>query len=780
MNLKMEVQIPSRAFFEIFRVKLKETENFLNVLKHRCEREKALSAVLQDYQTKSVAIFQEGKSISSHLRVFNVPLMEEMREPVDRRNKVSSSFTNEDNPICLLQEWIDKNGNEGPALLRLAKKTVKKYEALVTRLKVERKVIYKKIEELDLNMTCQGKYGGSLQRLEKTESSTARKKRFQLEQEEDKLRSSLEKSFLAYKELISEEIQSRRNFLQTMSTIREQCSTLESRRLNTVAKAYNRYISILEESEPLNSKRRVIMNEMKAMASEMADGQISQFKQWTREKTRYYIFELVTDNWTPYGLGIVTNNVPDIVIPANLQVLSESDKTDSSLEEQSGKPHEADPTIPVAYNPCDDFRHIEISDQSTRTNKHGFEQQENQQKSLSHHLMEGKESAGPGWGQGAIPKTYQGSMARSPIRSPDGNEDTPVMVHPTNRRVVKPNPTMRNPPNPPPKSSTDGWRATQTPIGSLTLPTKGNDQAKKRGELHSNTDTRPSPVDETETASKEKQDGTESHLSRKYQSKKDTPQVVSKEAANQPQWHTITGKDDPYYTPGDPSDLEVMVLPEGDTQRPERPFQPMINNWMDPDMQPLEPNSSDHNLLSQFLNKTKSKFRRSKKAKKSTSPDIIDSGPVPFDFGCEDVDEVSTVIDPAYKRTTKGGPAKTPSLPGSVQPSEKSKPVASSGSDSSDNENREAVSRRPSVKTIKMCSIDFYEAKHDDEISFLSGQTVKMIHPANSEGMAYGYTRSSRLKKRQYGYFPINHVVRVLEDKHRTLRRKVSGFFKKR
>ncbi|OWF40406.1 hypothetical protein KP79_PYT16138 [Mizuhopecten yessoensis] len=525
-------------------------------------------------------------------------------------------------------------------------------------------------------------------------------------------------------------------------------------------------------------RRELVLHQMRSIASGMIEVRMNTYKQWSKEKTRYYNFELFTDDWSHYGLGIVTNNVPEVVIPANLQVMSESDKTDSSYDERSGVSHKDNPDT---SEPCDDFHLTEVSVQSNQGTKYGSQRPDRSRRDKqSPQQKEGENIEDPGQDQGAVPKVSRnpGSSVKGQITSPDENVDTPALTwNKTNRRQVGPNSKSLNPP---PKSSTDGWRATQTPLGNLTLPVKSDSQTKRRN-VNSQSDgltpvccgneltrdrSQQSPVEETNVRSaNDTWNGTKS--------------CPSENAGEHLQVQTFTGKDHPYYTPGDPLDLETLVLPEDKTVRPEPPFQPMINNWMDPDIDPLDANSSDHNLLSQFLTRTKSKFRKSKKVKKPKSPEIMDSGPIPFDFGCQFVDEVSTVIEP-YELISKGARA-PPSTPGPSQLVEKSKNTAQSGSDSSTNANREPhQAKHHSLRVIKLCSIDSYEARNEDEISFVSGQTVKMINNANAEGMAYGYTRSSRMKKREYGFFPVSHVVRVVEDRNRSLMKKVSGFLKKR
>ncbi|XP_033748431.1 uncharacterized protein LOC117333305 [Pecten maximus] len=617
--------------------------------------------------------------------------------------------------------------------------------------------MYKKIEELDLILTYQGKYGGSLQNLERTESSTARKKRIQLESEEERLRSSIEKAFNTYKSLISSEISSRKNFLKTMSVIRDQSSVLEKKRLKVVAQAYRIYISLLETAEHLNPRRESILQHMRSMASAMIDVQTNMFRQWAKDRIRRYRFELFTDDWTQYGLGIVTNNVPDVEIPANLHLLSESDKTDSSTEERSGQSQEDFQNT----NKAPDVHLANISDGSDQATNHANEGPE---QSLPKKASTDVDDPGRG-PQGAIPKVRCQT---------DKNEDSPAIRHKANRRQIGPKPVVMQPP---PKSSTDGWKATQTPIGNLTLPAKSDGKVKRKSQNADNDGvTHVSSEKEPEDTKTPEKGGKRSQQSANDQAQKDTASSASQDPL---EWKVWTGTDHPYYTPGDPSDLETYVLPEGTTKRPEAPFPPMINNWMDPDILPLEPNSSAHNLLSQFLAKTKAKFRPSKKARKLSSPEI-ESGPIPFDFGYDDVDEVSTPINTASHIVNKGDQVPPPT-PGTSQSVEKSgDKKAASGSESSDADIETLASKRHSVKAVKMYSITGYEANTENEISFLSGQTVKLLFHANSKGMAYGYTRSSRMKPREYGFFPESHVVRTIEERNRSLRRNVSGFFKKR
>ncbi|KAK3582058.1 hypothetical protein CHS0354_025665 [Potamilus streckersoni] len=65
------------------------------------------------------------------------------------------------------------------------------------------------------------------------------------------------------------------------------------------------------------------------------------------------------------------------------------------------------------------------------------------------------------------------------------------------------------------------------------------------------------------------------------------------------------------------------------------------------------------------------------------------------------------------------------------------------------------------VKTlvnVKVIATEDYIAQNRDELTLKVGKKIKQKIPANSDGMAYGWIRKGKLRKKIYGYYPANLV----------------------
>ncbi|XP_069134192.1 uncharacterized protein [Argopecten irradians] len=792
----VEISTLSRSFYNFFKVTSQETEFFTKVFELRADQENAASEKLEEYQTKSRALFEAGKTHSSHLKMMNSSLREELMFPFEHRKDISNAFSAQDSPGKIIQDWNDKYGNEGRNLYHLSKKTLKKYEAIRDLLAPARKVLENKLEELDLNQTLQGKHGGSLQGLERMETTKSKKRRLQLESQEERLRFGIDKAIKKYHLLIENEINARISFMKTFSAIREQAEALERKRLSVIAKAYNRYIDIVEAAEAMNDKREAVIKHMRGMAASFKDVNMIRFNKWVKEKTKLYKFQLFTINWTLYGLGIVTNDIPDIEIPDNLQPPSEPPSSNEAVDSQS------------SYNdaPSSPIEKADAADQQA-TKPDGQEAEQPQSASNEttvveilnqDHFQVAEESTpvevlSQDHGMGARPKV------RVVMCGPAPEEVHPSSIVPckANRRQVRPKPT--------PAKSSDRRDVKAKP--------------KSRGSTSEDTDS-------------------EKELEHVQSGRDLIPRdTITSPTQGTKDWIPYTGCDQPYYAEGDPEDLETPALCQlsnrttlhqlsnilylalasccyrsfifrfskkkfleyllsnnfCDFSLLQAPFEPMINNWVDP-----KKSGSSPNRLNQFVAKTKAKlFRPSKKSKKPASPEIEDTETVPVEYGCDAVDEVTAFSPPPSGRKSKGdkAPPATPGPSKSVKKTKKAAPapkpseseeeqqrVGPSGSESSCLDVETLKAKSYAEDKIKTYSVAAYEAKRDNEISFVAGQTVKLIYPANAKGMAFGYTRSSRMESRHYGFFPEELVVDTIQERYkdRSIRRNLNGFFKKR
>ncbi|KAK3578845.1 hypothetical protein CHS0354_010198 [Potamilus streckersoni] len=71
------------------------------------------------------------------------------------------------------------------------------------------------------------------------------------------------------------------------------------------------------------------------------------------------------------------------------------------------------------------------------------------------------------------------------------------------------------------------------------------------------------------------------------------------------------------------------------------------------------------------------------------------------------------------------------------------------------------------LANVKVIAIEGYIGQNRDELTFKIGQKIKQKIPANSDGMAYGWIRKGKLKKKTYGYYPAN-LVEFKPKKERT------------
>ncbi|KAK3603761.1 hypothetical protein CHS0354_023379 [Potamilus streckersoni] len=86
-------------------------------------------------------------------------------------------------------------------------------------------------------------------------------------------------------------------------------------------------------------------------------------------------------------------------------------------------------------------------------------------------------------------------------------------------------------------------------------------------------------------------------------------------------------------------------------------------------------------------------------------------------------------------------------------------------SDAADNSKRPSPSEATTLANIRVVAAHSYQAKATDELSFRQGQTIKQKMPANSKGMAYGWTKSSKFSRKQYGFYPAS-LVQLKPKKH--------------
>lgn len=631
-----------------------------------------------------------------------------------------------------------------------------------------REALEKKLSEYDVNQTRLGKYGGSLQGFDKEESSTSRKIRTQLESNDERLRVGINKSYQKLLSLVAGEVEARKNFLQAFSSIFNRAAAVERRRLDVITQAFELYIDTVEKAEPLNPRREAVIKYMRDMAASFVDVHMKRFNKWAKERTKTYTFQLFTANWRQYGLGIVTNNVADVEIPANLQIPSDTDLESSD---------EASPSTSNPPSPPD-----EGADQAEQgTSQDSQESEQAQSESSETTTDQSKDRSRP--------------KVRVIMCGPS-KEGLSNNRFKANRRKVGPRPSS-------PKSSVNGWK---------TLPDRSDNKGKRKSQ--------DSSVGGATYASSEEE--LESMHARKEQCRlsgsrgvRQSDNFVQRDTITSPtrgtrEWIPYTGTDHPYYAEGDPEDLETFVLPESITKRPPAPFAPMINNWMDPNVLPKKSESS-HKRLNQFLKSTKAKFLKSSKKSSKTSkkpaspekpaspaipasPDIEYTETIPVDFGRDDVDKVSTPIPPPPAGKSKRDkaqpitcPSKSEKKPKKAAPTPKPggseetpKKAEASESQSDDPDILTLMAKRHSVTPIKTYSVATYEARDEDEISFTAGQTVKLLFPANSKGMAFGYIRADRMHSRQYGLFPEELVIRKIEERHRSIRKNINGFFKKR
>ncbi|KAL3881920.1 hypothetical protein ACJMK2_028306 [Sinanodonta woodiana] len=71
------------------------------------------------------------------------------------------------------------------------------------------------------------------------------------------------------------------------------------------------------------------------------------------------------------------------------------------------------------------------------------------------------------------------------------------------------------------------------------------------------------------------------------------------------------------------------------------------------------------------------------------------------------------------------------------------------------------------LANVRVSATEGYQAQNRDELTFKAGQTIKQKMPANSDGMAYGWIRKGKLKRKTYGYYPAN-LVELKPKKEKT------------
>ncbi|KAL3881932.1 hypothetical protein ACJMK2_028318 [Sinanodonta woodiana] len=71
------------------------------------------------------------------------------------------------------------------------------------------------------------------------------------------------------------------------------------------------------------------------------------------------------------------------------------------------------------------------------------------------------------------------------------------------------------------------------------------------------------------------------------------------------------------------------------------------------------------------------------------------------------------------------------------------------------------------LANVRVIATEGYQAQNRDELTFKAGQTIKQKIPANSDGMAYGWIRKGKLKRKTYGYYPAN-LVELKPKKEKT------------
>ncbi|KAL3846583.1 hypothetical protein ACJMK2_017559 [Sinanodonta woodiana] len=62
------------------------------------------------------------------------------------------------------------------------------------------------------------------------------------------------------------------------------------------------------------------------------------------------------------------------------------------------------------------------------------------------------------------------------------------------------------------------------------------------------------------------------------------------------------------------------------------------------------------------------------------------------------------------------------------------------------------------LANIRVVATQSYQAQTGTELSFRQGQVIKQKVPPNSKGMAYGWTKPSKISRKQYGFYPASMV----------------------
>ncbi|KAL3882904.1 hypothetical protein ACJMK2_029206 [Sinanodonta woodiana] len=77
------------------------------------------------------------------------------------------------------------------------------------------------------------------------------------------------------------------------------------------------------------------------------------------------------------------------------------------------------------------------------------------------------------------------------------------------------------------------------------------------------------------------------------------------------------------------------------------------------------------------------------------------------------------------------------------------------------------VAEVTTLSNVKVIATEDYIARNKDELTLKAGKKIKQKVPANSDGMAYGWTRKWKLRRKIYGYYPAS-LVELRPKKQKT------------